>query len=87
MPNIELRLRLISTPTQVVYLGFFNLLWVWVPLIVLYDSGAKIVAACDKAKVERDDSSPAGNGWWTFALASIVAYSLLVPAVILTSKA
>lgn len=72
---------------QIVYLAFFNLLWVWVPLIVGCDSGAKIVAACDKAKVEASDDTPVGSGWWTFAFASIVLYSVIVPAVMLTSAA
>ena len=74
-------------PTQVVYLFFFNALWVWVPAIVAADSGAKIVAACDKAKVEATDGTVVGDGWWTFAIATIALYGVVVPAVMLTSKA
>ena len=74
---------------QVVYLFFFNALWVWVPLILLYDSGAAIIAAFEAARPHASSRSTTalGDGAYTFCAATLVLYSVLVPAVIATSKA
>jgi hypothetical protein len=59
-----------------------NALWVWIPLVLLYDSWCKITAACALAKTEGDDGTPAGRGWYTFVLATVALYLVLVPGVL-----
>ena len=72
---------------QLVYLFFFNALWVWVPAVLLFDSGAVIIAACDASKAASTGRSALGNWAYTFCAATLVLYSVLVPAVIATSRA
>ena len=78
---------LTSDPWMVaVYLFFMNGLWVWVPLVLAYDSAVKLVRGMDKAKAPADDDVPSGEGAYTLLAASLVLYTVLVPYALLTAK-
>ena len=70
-----------------IYLFFFNILWVLVPAILLYDSTIAIVRACDVAKTEKGAEAPPASGSraYTVIAASLVAYVLLIPGVLVAA--
>ena len=70
-----------------IYLFFFNFLWVLVPAILLYDSTIAIVRACDVAKTEKGAEAPPASGSraYTVIAASLVAYVLLIPGVLVAA--
>lgn len=64
-----------------VHLVFMNGLWVVVPLVLLAESSVQIVRACAKAKTPAAGTalSPA---WFHVCAASLLAYAVLVPAIV-----
>lgn len=96
-----------------IYLVFMNSVWVWIPLVLLLDSFFKIVAACERSKIDLADEQyvatvahcahtpyivapkpaptrpalahrPIAKVWWLLTLLVLVAYLVLVPAVIMS---
>lgn len=69
-----------------IYLVFMNGLWVFVPLVLLWDSWAQLNSACVKAKMSlspRDLAEWAPARIWYYAIAALLAlYCVLVPAVL-----
>ena len=68
------------------YLFFMNGLWVWVPLILAYDSAVRLSQAVDKAKASRDDAVPSGEAAYSFIFATLVVYIVLVPICLISGK-
>jgi hypothetical protein len=68
-----------------VYLAFMNLLWVWVPIILLFDSSKRIIQACDISKASSRPNLI--DGWWFDVIFySVALYSVLVPACLLFAR-
>jgi len=65
-----------------VYLAFMNLLWVWVPLILLIDSSKSIIQACEISKASTRPNMIA-SWWFDVIFYSVALYSVLVPACLL----
>jgi hypothetical protein len=71
-----------------IYLVFMNGLWVVMPIILMWDSVARIVNACATSAYPVDSGFPSGApslSWFYFAIALLVSYSVLVPAVLLSA--
>eukprot|EP00054_Salpingoeca_dolichothecata_P021319 m.136223 g.136223 ORF g.136223 m.136223 type:complete len:216 (-) comp23943_c0_seq2:118-765(-) len=68
-----------------VYLVFMNILWVVLPLVLLWDSSIKITRACDIAKTENKDEAGAPGWSWLLSALFLLAYVILVPAVLLNT--
>eukprot|EP00638_Chattonella_subsalsa_P018881 CAMPEP_0117888362 /NCGR_PEP_ID=MMETSP0950-20121206/21809_1 /TAXON_ID=44440 /ORGANISM="Chattonella subsalsa, Strain CCMP2191" /LENGTH=268 /DNA_ID=CAMNT_0005746663 /DNA_START=35 /DNA_END=841 /DNA_ORIENTATION=+ len=76
-----------------VYLFFMNGLWVWVPLILLWESFAQITEACKISQKGTSDTSDKkqlnsrpGNFWIASVIGFLVLYVILVPAVLILAK-
>lgn len=54
-----------------------------IPIILLFDSGAAIVRACDVSKAEKSESVASGVNAYNLIAASLTAYMLLIPMVLL----
>jgi hypothetical protein len=71
-----------------IYLVFCNGLWVLIPAILVWESAAHITLACSIAKTETSrprDQTPGlpGVSWFYLIAATLVAYSIIVPGVLL----
>lgn len=63
-----------------IYLFFMNILWVIVPLILLYESFVHLTKAADKTSPETTSPS---SSVWTFMMILMVVYNILVPVILL----
>lgn len=71
-----------------VYLGFMNLVWVFIPAILLVDSAIILTRAAAKLSAAQHAAPPpSGNCSYYLIAATLALYILLVPAVILFSSA
>lgn len=71
-----------------VHLFFMNALWVWVPLILLFDSCLILTKAASAAQIDRlaHREPPSTNKSYVFILFTLVLYVILVPAVMIYAK-
>eukprot|EP00123_Amoebidium_parasiticum_P015472 comp22989_c1_seq1/m.36597 comp22989_c1_seq1/g.36597 ORF comp22989_c1_seq1/g.36597 comp22989_c1_seq1/m.36597 type:complete len:214 (-) comp22989_c1_seq1:402-1043(-) len=66
-----------------VYLFFMNGVWVWIPAILLWDSGKRITDACYKAKTELHDEGGVSKVWHVTNGVILLVYFVAVPYIIL----
>ena len=74
-----------------IYLVFMNGLWVYIPLILLFDSSVAIVQACSRSKIEtleRSSLSPWSVPKWLYASIALVlvVYNILVPYILFSKE-
>ena len=65
-----------------VYLWFMNGLWVLLPLVFLFDSSARIIRACDVAKVEAHDAPLISSTHYVVCAVALALYVVLVPLIV-----
>lgn len=73
-----------------IYLVFMNGVWVVIPLLLLWDSFARVmdVAEVAKARLDLECVPKAGtpsSWWWKATACTIVAYMMLIPAILFSA--